>query len=58
MKRKNEKEIEVIVKGEHGFTQVPKGIMDAFIDLLVEEILKQKEESGNDGCKLKSDREK
>lgn len=40
MKRKNEKEIEVIVKGEPNLTQVPKGIMDAFIDLLVEEILK------------------
>lgn len=40
MKRKNEKEIEVVVKGEPDFTQVPKGIMDAFIDLLAEEITK------------------
>ena len=40
MKRKNEKEIEVIVKGEPDLTQVPKGIMDSFIDLLAEEITK------------------
>lgn len=40
MKRKNEKEIEVVVKDEPDFTQVPKGIMDAFIDLLAEEITK------------------
>ena len=44
MKRKNKKEIEVIVKSEPDLTQVPKGIMDAFIDLLVEEILKIKQE--------------
>lgn len=58
MKRKNEKKIEVIVKDEPDLTQVPKGIMDAFIDLLAEEILKIKEESGSDGCKLKTDQEK
>ena len=58
MKRKSEKEIEVIVKDEPDLTQVPKGIMDAFIDLLAEEILKLKEESGGDGCKLKTDQEK
>ncbi len=45
MKRKNEKEIEVIVKDEPDLTQVPKGIMDAFIDLLAEEILKIRQES-------------
>lgn len=38
MNRQNE--IEVIVKGEPDLTQVPKGIMDAFIDLLAEEITK------------------
>lgn len=58
MKRKNEKEIEVIVEGKVDFTLVPKGIMDAFIGLLAEEILKIKEESGNDGGKLKDDQEK
>ena len=58
MKRKTEKEIEVVVKGEPDLTQVPKGIMDAFIDLLAKEILKIKEESGSDGCKLKTDQEK
>ena len=58
MKRKNEKKIEVIVKDEPDLTQVPKGIMDAFIDLLAEEILKIKEESVSDGCKLKTDQEK
>lgn len=57
MKRKSEKEIEVIVKDEPDLTQVPKGIMDAFIDLLAEEILKIKEERGNGGCKLKTDQE-
>ena len=40
MKRKNENGIEIIVKGEPDLTQVPKGIMDAFIDLLAEEITK------------------
>ena len=40
MKRKNENEIEVVVKGEPDLTRVPKGIMDAFIDLLAEEIMK------------------
>lgn len=58
MKRKSEKEIEVIVKDESDLTQVPKGIMDAFIDLVAEEILKIKEKSGSDGCKLKTDQEK
>ena len=38
MNRQNE--IEVIVKGEPDLTQVPKGIMEAFIDLLAEEITK------------------
>lgn len=58
MKRKSEKEIEVIVKDEPDLTQAPKGIMDAFIDLVAEEILKIKEKSGSDGCKLKTDQEK
>ena len=49
MKRKNKKEIEIIVKDEPDLTQVPKGIMDAFIDLLAKEILKLKEENGSDG---------
>lgn len=58
MKRKNKKVIEIIVKDEPDLTQVPKGIMDAFIDLLAKEILKLKEENGSDGCKLKADLEK
>lgn len=58
MKRKSEKEIEVVVKDEPDLTQVPKGIMTAFIDLVAEEILKLKEESGSGGCKLKTDQEK
>ena len=40
MKRKNEKEIEVIVKDEPDLTQAPKGIMEVFIGLLAEEITK------------------
>ena len=45
MKRKNENEIEVIVKDEPDLTQAPKGIMDAFIDLLAEAIAKIMQES-------------